>query len=88
MRVSNVILGGPAAGGLSHSGRKKYARSIQVVEPPRKRLRSGEPITFSDEDIKGVGYPHSDAIVLKVDLGGLKSEDFWWITEALVISFR
>src|SRR3954471_22011678 len=30
------------------------------------------PITFNDEDMWGVGYPHSDAIVLMVDLGGIE----------------
>src|SRR3954468_1209963 len=71
-RIINVILGGPAAGGPSHAGRKKYARSINVVEPPKKKLRSSEPITFSNEDMWGVGYPHSDAIVLTVNLGGIE----------------
>ena len=67
-----MILGGPVAGGPSHVGRNNYASSIHVVEPPRKKLRSSEPITFSDEDIRGVGHPHSDAIVLTVNLGGVE----------------
>src|SRR4051812_8490945 len=71
-RIINVILGGPAAGGPSHAGRKKYARYINVVEPPKKKLRSSEPITFSDEDMRVVGYPHSDAIALTINLGGVK----------------
>src|SRR5438270_8818424 len=72
----SVILGGPAAGGPSHSGRKKYARSLYVVEPTQKKLRSSEPITFSDEDMRGVGYLHSDVIVLTVDLGDIEVRRF------------
>ncbi|KAJ0970928.1 hypothetical protein J5N97_018887 [Dioscorea zingiberensis] len=67
----HFIAGGPGCGGESSSSRKNYARMVGAVheEPPQKRTRPPEPITFSNEDLRGVSQPHDDALVIAVKVG-------------------
>src|SRR3954463_965673 len=71
-RVIHTIAGGPAAGGASRSGLKKYARQVHQVSGDSNPVKYSDPITFSDPDMEGVNFPHSDAIVIKANLGGME----------------
>lgn len=75
-RVIHVILGGLAVGETSHSGRKKYGYSINTIETPRNKLRFESPISFNDEDMRGVIYPHSDKIMITLNIGGIEVRRF------------
>ncbi|KAJ4957277.1 hypothetical protein NE237_014060 [Protea cynaroides] len=59
-----TIIGGPVAGNTSAKARKAYARSVKSTEWPGKRARTGDFLTFSDEDLCGLELPHEDAIVI------------------------
>lgn len=56
-----VIIGGPVAGGASHSRRKKYTRSANLTELPTEKPWCGQAIAFNDADLSGVTFPHNDA---------------------------
>ncbi|KAJ0974279.1 hypothetical protein J5N97_016244 [Dioscorea zingiberensis] len=65
------ISGGPGCGGESLSSRKNYARMVGAVQElaPLKRSRSSSPISFSNEDLRGVSLPHDDALVVAFQVG-------------------
>jgi len=47
-RVIHVITGRPTAVGSSNAQRKKYARSTQVANLPRRYPKTTKPIVFTD----------------------------------------
>ncbi|KAJ4974094.1 hypothetical protein NE237_007268 [Protea cynaroides] len=63
-RKAMTIIGGSAAGNTSAKARKAYAQSVKSTEWPGKRARTGDFLTFSDEDLCGLELPHEDAIVI------------------------
>lgn len=71
-----MVLGGPTASGMSHLERKKYACSINTRETPKKKPQREDHISFSEEDMKGVGFPHSDVIVITINVEEMRFENF------------
>ncbi|KAL2516955.1 Uncharacterized protein Adt_13202 [Abeliophyllum distichum] len=65
--VINVIVGGIAAGGDSNSARKSYTRGNRSTSVG-KNERFSQNITFNDDDLEGVTYPHDDALVIVADI--------------------
>ena len=57
------------AGGSFASDRKAYARTVNVVEAPKKQFKSREPIVFFDEDLDRIEYPHDDTMVIMTMIG-------------------
>ncbi|KAL2506122.1 Uncharacterized protein Adt_21743 [Abeliophyllum distichum] len=55
------------AGGDSNSARKNYAQGNRSTLVD-KNERFGQNITFNDEDLEGVTYPHDDALVIVADI--------------------
>ncbi|KAJ4952772.1 hypothetical protein NE237_029604 [Protea cynaroides] len=51
LEIVRTISGGPAAGNTSAKARKEYARSVKSTEWPDKSARTGEILTFGDEDL-------------------------------------
>ncbi|KAJ0980913.1 hypothetical protein J5N97_009168 [Dioscorea zingiberensis] len=66
-----VIAGGPGYGGESSRSRKSHMRAVGSVQnvTSLKRPRSPMQICFSDEDLRGVHYPHDDALVITAQIG-------------------
>lgn len=48
---------------------KKYAHAVNTIKEPRKKSRCNKPISFGDEDMKGVSHPHPDAFVITANIG-------------------
>ena len=72
-----VIAGGPTLAGDSNRARKNYARyaltSKEVLFnlPTAKRAKVRQvPIMWTDDDEKGILYPHEDALVIKAMVAG------------------
>jgi len=51
---------------------KRYARSVNQVNGDVDMVKCADPVTFSDQDMEGVNFPHSDAIVIKANIGGME----------------
>ncbi|XP_074360678.1 uncharacterized protein LOC141700927 [Apium graveolens] len=72
-RVIDIIFGGIAAGSLSHSSRKIYAREVFNVNPSaakRPRANPSPVISFSDDDYRpGLIEGHQDALVITTRVG-------------------
>lgn len=57
-------------------GRKRYARSVNTVGVPKKKPRYKElitfrePVTFSEEDMKGVNFSYFDTITIIANVKG------------------
>jgi len=65
--VINTIAGGFGGGGNSNSARKKHLRAIHQVNLVSARPRM-PPITFTDEDFKGIDPTQDDPMVISVDI--------------------
>jgi len=66
--VINTKAGGFAGGGSTNNARKKHLRAMHQVNAVAFRPRM-PPITFTDEDFKGVDYRlQDDPIVISVDI--------------------
>jgi len=65
--VINTISGGFAGGGSTNITRKKHLRVVHQVNAVTFRPRM-PPITFTDEDFKGVDYRQDDPMVISVDI--------------------
>ena len=67
-----TIVGGPAAGGISHISRKTYARQVHnifVVQRTPKNIRLDDQIIFfSEEDTRRTHQPHDDALVITMNI--------------------
>ncbi|XP_077228419.1 uncharacterized protein LOC143861381 [Tasmannia lanceolata] len=61
-RVRKV--GGPAAGGTSSAARRAYARQVNSVHIPDKKLKADNTISFSDVDLNDVILPHNETLVI------------------------
>ncbi|XP_068472805.1 uncharacterized protein [Phaseolus vulgaris] len=65
--VINTIVGGFSGSGNSNSNRKKHLKVVQQVNAMSFRPRM-LPITFIDDDFKGVDYRQDDPMVISVDI--------------------
>ncbi|GFZ12755.1 hypothetical protein Acr_23g0011400 [Actinidia rufa] len=65
-----TIHGGFGSGGYSTSSRKKHARSAlrlaeeEIYNPSSSYVSDQTPITFSNDDLRGLHLPHDDALVV------------------------
>lgn len=55
-----------------------YTRSINTTKASMKKPQREDLIIFGDEDMKGVGYPHLNAIMTTINIwgGGIKIRRF------------
>ena len=61
----NMISGELTAAGMSINSRKAYAREVlQVVGGPPKKFRTEAAISFDDNDLEGIKFPHDDPLVI------------------------
>ena len=65
--VINTIAGGFVGGGSSNSANKKHLRAIHQVNLVSARPRM-PPITFTDEDFKGIDPTQDDPMAISVDI--------------------
>ena len=66
--VINTIVGGFAGGGSTNNAWKKHLRAVHQVNAVAFRPRM-PPITFTDEDFKGIDYrQQDDPMVIAVDI--------------------
>ncbi|XP_059441921.1 uncharacterized protein LOC132174251 [Corylus avellana] len=79
VREIHTISGGLAGGGISSSSRKAYARrtkadnEVLLVERPLKIARRARmAISFSEEDERGVIFPHDDVLVVTLTVANHK----------------
>ncbi|XP_020412207.1 uncharacterized protein LOC109947128 [Prunus persica] len=76
INMISTISGGPTMAGISNNSIKHYVRSsykYQVFCTEQERLpktqRSGwAPLTFSDEEERGVILPHEDPLIIRADI--------------------
>ncbi|XP_010265496.1 PREDICTED: uncharacterized protein LOC104603216 [Nelumbo nucifera] len=66
-----MISGGMAFGGKSSSGRKAYVRLLEIDDREQKRRRE-DPITFTDDDLRGVQTSHNNALVITAEIANFK----------------
>lgn len=66
-RIIHVIARGPAGGGTSQLGRKRYARSVNLVIIKSLEFKCTNPITLIENDIEEVNFPHYDALIIKAN---------------------
>lgn len=64
-KVINVIIGG-LVGGESNTSWKAYVRLVHNISLETKKAKTGEPIVFSDDDLKEINTPYDDVIVITV----------------------
>ena len=68
--VVNIISGGPTAAGTTSNSRKAYAREVlQIVGGPPKKAKTEVTISFGDEDLEGIKFPHDDHLVIMLVIG-------------------
>jgi len=65
--VINTIVDGFVEGGNSNSARKKNLRAAHQVNAVSCRPRM-PPITFTDDNFKGVDYRQDDLMVVSIDI--------------------
>ena len=71
-------MGGPAAGGISRTSRKAYARQVHnifVVQRTPKNIRLDDQIiSFSEEDARGTHQPHDDTLVITMSIANFTTK--------------
>ncbi|XP_015382829.1 uncharacterized protein LOC107175678 [Citrus sinensis] len=82
--IVRVIPGGPTLAGDSNRSRKNYTRYAMTSKevffntPAAKRVRFRQVlIMWTDEDEKGILYPHEDALVIKVTAVSRSLTGYW-----------
>ncbi|KAL0460778.1 UNVERIFIED_CONTAM: hypothetical protein Slati_0705000 [Sesamum latifolium] len=82
-RIINMIEGGNY-GGLTRSSRKRHLREISrhvnanTAWSPTKE-KDAYPITFTEEDEKGVTFPHEDALVISAVISNMEGlKEVWY----------
>ncbi|XP_016651080.1 PREDICTED: uncharacterized protein LOC107881572 [Prunus mume] len=76
INVVNTISGGPTLAGSSNRSVKQYVRTahypqvfgIEVNRHHRVRKVGWEPITFSENEEKGIIYPHDDPMMIRAEI--------------------
>ncbi len=69
-----TISGGFAGGGETSPNRKSYARQrkkwevLAIDRPPQSLKKETLVVEFSDEDYAGVSLPHTDALVITLQV--------------------
>ena len=69
-----IIQGGFALGGFSSSSRKRHVREAngqaeeEVYNPSTPLIGAHWPITFTNEDLRGLHLLHDDALVILVTI--------------------
>lgn len=68
----SVISGGIASGGETSSAQEVYATQILGTAKAGKRPRTEDEITisFSEEEMGHVTYPHEDVLVITTEIDG------------------
>lgn len=66
--------GGPAARGISQFGRKRYARSGNLIAANTSEPKCANLITFTEKNMEGVNFLHFDALILKQPLDEWRSD--------------
>ncbi|KAL2491556.1 Uncharacterized protein Adt_27184 [Abeliophyllum distichum] len=68
----DTIYGGPYIGGQSRNAQKSYAKEAEgklmtnwLINSQPSGSSKVDPISFTEEDMKGVYYPHCDALVVR-----------------------
>ncbi|CAL9000245.1 unnamed protein product, partial [Prunus brigantina] len=80
----STISGGPILVGISNSSRKQYIYAAQYpqvfsIESNRhhKLLKiRWEPITFYEEEVEGMFYPHDDPMIIRAEIADF---DVVWV---------
>ncbi|KAL2519488.1 Uncharacterized protein Adt_15735 [Abeliophyllum distichum] len=72
IREIDTIYGGPYIGGQSRNAQKNYAKEAEgklemnwLINSRPSSSCKVDPISFTEEDMKGVHYPHCDALVVR-----------------------
>ncbi|KAL2543282.1 Uncharacterized protein Adt_04260 [Abeliophyllum distichum] len=72
IREIDTIYGGPYIGGQSRNAQKSYAKEAEgklitnwLINSRPSGLSKVDPIFFTEEDMRGVHYPHCDALVVR-----------------------
>ncbi|KAL2487247.1 Uncharacterized protein Adt_32003 [Abeliophyllum distichum] len=72
IREIDTIYGGPYIGGQSRNAQKSYAKEAEgkletnwLINSRPSSSNKVDPISFTEEDMKGVHYPHCDALVVR-----------------------
>uniref|UniRef100_A0A2N9EI37 Reverse transcriptase domain-containing protein n=1 Tax=Fagus sylvatica TaxID=28930 RepID=A0A2N9EI37_FAGSY len=72
-----TIVRGPAAGGISRTSRKAYARQVHnilVIQRTPKNIRLDDQIiSFNEENARGTHQPHDDALVITMNIAGFNT---------------
>ncbi|CAL8990852.1 unnamed protein product, partial [Prunus brigantina] len=75
-RQINMISGGTPIADSSRRSTKSYIRAVRhpqvfsLTEERNSKIRrlGWEPITFSEEEEKGIIFPHSDPMIIRADI--------------------
>ncbi|KAL2454877.1 Uncharacterized protein Adt_47624 [Abeliophyllum distichum] len=72
IREIDTIYGGPYIGGQSRNAQKSYAKEAEgklltnwLINSRPSGSNKVDPISFIEEDMRGVHYPHCDALVVR-----------------------
>ncbi|XP_010256223.1 PREDICTED: uncharacterized protein LOC104596666 [Nelumbo nucifera] len=67
--VINMITGGSIIAGCTSAASKTLVRELEHEEQnPPERPRLEDPIYFTEDDARGIKYPHDNALVIKMRL--------------------
>lgn len=85
------ISGGPHLARTSRGSKKRYVNEIKthdgtphVPEPraPKHQRVESQPITFTEEDVEHVQFPHNDPLVITVQVANKRLHRHWLTMEA------
>ncbi|XP_043697244.1 uncharacterized protein LOC122648037 [Telopea speciosissima] len=66
LREITTKYGGLGLGGETSNSQKHHARNMLQTEVSDKRRRMDQPLTFSNQDLADIQFPHDDALVIKM----------------------